>query len=182
MKVQVPVARRYARALFGLAADAQASAAMRADMAALGRAVEESPDLQRFLADTMLARAARERTIAALFQGRVQPLTWRFLRFLEAKQRLGLLGEIARAYEDDEEARSGVLRGALTAAIPLDEGRVQAVAAKASAKAGRPVVMAASTDPRLIGGFRLRIGDTVYDYSLAARLRLARAALAEGRG
>ncbi len=182
MKPQAPAARRYARALHGLAVANQAADQVRADLSALSRALADSPDLARFLGDYMVPSGSRARAMAALFESRVHALTWRFLRFLESKRRLSLLGDIARVYEADEETRSGVLRATLTAAIALDEGRVRTFTAQASRTAGRPVVLSTRTDTGLMGGFRVQIGDKVYDYSLAARLRLARAALAEGQG
>lgn len=182
MQLPAPAARRYARALYALAAQEQAADAVQADVAMLGRTLDASPELQRFSGDYLTPRGARERVLTALFAARVHALTWRFLRFLEAKQRLGLLDGIVRAYAADDESRRGVLRGAVTSAVALDAPRVTAIAARASVQTGRTVVLSARVDEALLGGFSVRVGDTVYDYSLAARLRMARAALAEGQG
>ena len=182
MHLPAPAARRYARALHALAVEEHAAEAVQADLAMLGRTLAASPELQRFSGDYLIPRTARDRVLTALFASRVQALTWRFLRFLEAKQRLGLLGGIAEASINDDESRRGMVRGAVTFAATLDESRVTAVAGLASARTGRTVVLSARVDKALLGGFSLRVGDTVYDYSLAARLRMARAALAEGQG
>jgi F-type H+-transporting ATPase subunit delta len=182
MPLPAPAARRYARALYAQAVQEQAAAAVQADLAMVGRELAASPDLRRFAGDYLISRSARARTLTALFASRVHGLTWRFLRFVETKQRLGLLAGIAQAYAADDEYRRGVVRGTLTSAVALDEDRVTAIAARTSARLGRAVRLSARVDDALLGGFSLRVGDTVYDYSLAARLRLARAALAEGQG
>ncbi len=182
MKPLAPVARRYARALYALAVDTQVTEAVRSDLASLRRSLHESPELAAFAGNYLVPHGLREKALSALFAGRVAPLTWRFVRFLESKRRLGLIDDMARAYEADEEARRGIVQGTVTAAIPLDAGRVQAVAQGASARTGKTVVLSSITDAAMLGGFRLQIGDTVYDYSLAARLRMARAALAKGQG
>lgn len=182
MHLQAPAARRYARALHALAVDEHVADAVQTDLAMLGRYLAASPDLQRFAGDYLIPCGARERVLTALFATRVQALTWRFMRFLESKQRVGLLAGIAQAYAADAESRRGVVRGVVTSAAALDEAHVTAIAARASTQTGHTVVLSAHVDPALLGGFSVRVGDTVYDYSLAARLRLARAALAEGRG
>lgn len=182
MKLLAPAACRYARALHALAAEAGLEDAVRRDLAGLRRSLAQSPDLVRFAANYLVPKGAREQTLRALFQGRVQDLTWRFLRFLESKQRLGILDQIAEVYEADEEERSGVVRGTVTSAVALDETRLRAVAERAAAQVGRTVTLTTLLDPSLLGGYRLQVGDTVYDYSLAARLRTARTALAEGQG
>jgi F-type H+-transporting ATPase subunit delta len=182
MRLPAPAARRYARALHALAVEEHVDDAVQADLAMLGRTLAGSPELQRFAGDYLIPRGARDRVLTALFASRVHPLLWRFLRFLEVKQRLGLIGGIAGAYAADDESRRGVVRGAVTSAAALDQPRVTAIAALASARTGRTVVMSAQVDDALLGGFSLRVGDTVYDYSLAARLRLARKALTEGQG
>lgn len=182
MKMQAPAARRYARALCALAQDAGARDAVRADLAALKRALDSSPELLRFSGNYLVPQGIRDQSLKQLFESRVQPLTWRFLRFLESKRRLGILGQIAAVYEDDEQARSGVVRGTVTTAVPLDDGRLVAVSGRASAKTGYTVTLSKVVDASLLGGFCLQVGDTVYDYSLAARLKAARMALAEGQG
>ena len=182
MKLLAPAARRYARALHSLAVEAEAGEAVRGDLALLRRALAGSPELVRFAGDYLVPHGARARALEALFQPRVQALTWRFLRFLESKRRLGILDEIAEVYEQDEEARSGVIRGTVTTAMALDESRLRAVAERAAVQIGQTVTLTAMLDGALLGGYRLLVGDTVYDYSLAARLRTARTALAEGQG
>lgn len=182
MKPLAPVARRYARALYALAVENQAADSVRADLASLRQALHDSPELAAFAGNYLVPHGLREQTLGALFANRVAPLTWRFLRFLESKRRLGLLDDMARAYEADEEARRGIVQGTVTAAIPLDAVCVQAVERGASARTGKTVILSSITDAAVLGGFRLQIGDTVYDYSLAARLRMARAALAKGQG
>ena len=182
MKPLAPVARRYARALYALAVDIQATEAVRDDLASLRRSLSESAELAAFAGNYLVPHGLRAEALKALFADRIAPLTWRFVRFLESKRRLGLLDDMARAYEADEQARRGIVQGTVTAAIPLDAIRVQAVEQGASVRTGKTVVLSSITDAAMLGGFRLQIGDTVYDYSLAARLRMARAALAKGQG
>ena len=75
--------------------------------------------------------------------------------------------------------RKGQLYVTLTSAIPLDEGLVEKVRQSASALVeaeGGRISFRTQEDRSLIGGCQLRIGDTIYDYSISNKLyRLGRA-------
>jgi F0F1-type ATP synthase delta subunit len=46
---------------------------------------------------------------------------------------------------------------------------------------GKPVDVTAAVDPRLLGGFRFRVDDKVYDYSVRGALDAMRAKLARAQ-
>jgi F-type H+-transporting ATPase subunit delta len=173
-------ARRYAQALFDLAAETGQQAAVRADVAALSRLIEDSPELTAFLAAHWLSARARSQTVEALFAGRLQPLTLRFVRFLDAKRRLALLGQVCVSFRDCDERSQGVLRGRLTAPFGMDAAEVATIQARLSARIRAEIRLTEDTDPQLLGGFRVQVVDTVYDLSLAARLRMMQAAWIQG--
>jgi F-type H+-transporting ATPase subunit delta len=57
-------------------------------------------------------------------------------------------------------------------AMAADEA--EGIAARAGRRIGKRVVLRTAEDPALLGGYRLQVGDKVYDLSLAARLRMLR--------
>ncbi len=170
-------ARRYAQALLSLALESDSEHRVAADMDLMARAPAGSPELTGFLRNTRLPRDVRRRTLEALFRNRVHPLTWKFLLLLESKRRLDLLPEIGAAFRSLDDARRGIARGELTAAARTADDAVNAMAARFSALLRKTVLLQQRENPALLGGCRVQVGDLVYDYSLAARLRLARQAL-----
>ena len=171
-------ARRYARALFDLAGETGAQEAVRVDLAALQDCIRQAPRLSGFLGDYLVPRKDRERILRELFAERVQPLTLRGLLFMERKRRLALLDDVCTSYREYDEERRGVLRGRLTSALPLAPEIVDGIDRRISDRVQAQVTLSADTDSRLLGGFRLRVGDMVYDLSVAARLQMLRAVLA----
>ncbi|MCC7519479.1 MAG: F0F1 ATP synthase subunit delta [Verrucomicrobiae bacterium] len=59
----------------------------------------------------------------------------------------------------------------IESAAPLPPECLAELQARVAARAGRPVESAASVNPALIGGLRLRLGSDVWDGSVAQRLR-----------
>ncbi len=69
--------------------------------------------------------------------------------------------------------RKDVLYVTLTSAFPLEQSLVDRIGAKATAlleAVGGKASYWVKTDPTLLGGFRLRVGDTIYDMTVADRL------------
>ena len=105
---------------------------------------------------------------------RLHSLTWQFVRFIESRRRLALLPDICASYGEQEDARQGILRARLGSAQPLATAERELLANRAAQKTGRRIEFQFVHAPELLGGYRLQIEDTVYDFSLAARLRLWR--------
>lgn len=180
MKLRSRAARRYAAALHDLATSALALGAVAADVAKVRGLLEESCELRVFIRNYLIPCELRRGALDEMFNDRVHPLVWRFMRFLESKRRLGLLEEICAEFQDLEEVRRGIVRGRLDSAFALPGETVGDMAAQAGRRMGKQVLLETKEDPGLLGGCRLQVGDTVYDFSLAARLRMVRQTMMAG--
>jgi F-type H+-transporting ATPase subunit delta len=180
MKLRSRAAHRYAAALHDLAKGAQALEAVSADVAKVRALLTESGELREFVRNYLIPSQFRSRAVQALFRDWVHPLTWRFLRFIESKRRFGLLAEMCAEFQDQEEIRKGIVRGRLDSAFALSPDTVDHMAVQVGRRMGKQVLLEMTENPDLLGGCRLQVGDTVYDYSLAARLRLVRQTMMAG--
>lgn len=166
--------RRYAQALFELAGEAGELDAVAADLQGIRRCFAVSGALVSFVNNSVLGRQRRMETLKALFAGRVDPLTWRFLAFLERKRRLPLLPAICACLEALREQAEGRVRVAARVAAPVDEDLRSLLAECVGRKLRKPVRLSAEHDPSLLGGFVFRSSDVVYDFSVAGALRTVR--------
>jgi F-type H+-transporting ATPase subunit delta len=167
-------ARRYAKALFDLAASAGQRDRVGSDMTALHRLIQTSPDFAAFLA---VPRARADQRLAVLDRavGSVlHPLSWRFLRYLVRKRRLNLLGAIATAYAELSDGADGIVPVTLTTAYPLGPSETAVIAERFSARTGLRPRIQTKADPALIGGFTLAHRDQIYDFSVAGALQQLR--------
>ena len=97
-----------------------------------------------------------------------------FLRILARRGRLELLRDIYRqvyALNNQQKNRIPVL---ITTASPLDETTATALCAKLRILVGGEPEIRTHVDPETIGGIIVRVGDTVYDASLATQLQNVR--------
>src|ERR1051326_8761271 len=103
------MAFRYAKALFEAARDAQAEEKVRQEIAKLGRAYRERPEVAEALSHPLLSvEEKKQRALAGT--GALSPLTDRFLDLLLAKKRAGLLPDVASLYEDLWEKTQKILK------------------------------------------------------------------------
>jgi F-type H+-transporting ATPase subunit delta len=179
--ISLRIAQRYARVIFDCARETGVLEAARADLDELNRLVRGSRALQAYLQGGNLSAARQRRTLAALFEGRVDPLIYRFLCFLERKRRLPVVAAICTEFRALCDRFDGIVRARLTTAYALDPPQIGAIAALVPLQARERVEMTAVQNAALRGGFHLQVGDVLYDYSVAGHLQRIRRELLAGR-
>ncbi|QEH34077.1 ATP synthase subunit delta [Aquisphaera giovannonii] len=176
------VVRQYAEALIGAAtADGSADRAVE-ELEAIDREVLAAhPAFARTLSSGRVPAAEKDRILRELFEGHVGAVVSRFLRVLNRHGRLGLLSPIAaeaRRIWDKRHRRVPVF---VRTAVPLDDGRREALARRLAEMTGATPIMNVTTDPSLIGGLVVQVGDQVVDASVRNRLEQLRQRLIEGK-
>jgi F-type H+-transporting ATPase subunit delta len=163
-------ARRYAQALYSIAADSNTLDAWLNDLKALNTVLGD-PSLVSMLEDPKLTEAERDKAVGdGLAKVKIGPLALNFVKLLVRRQRLGLLPRILQEYQAFYNRARGIVVAEVVTATPLDEARRRKVAADLSRMTGKSVELVAREDPRIMGGLIARIGDELIDVSVASRL------------
>jgi len=174
--------RQYADALLGAAEKEGGVEAALADLDAFrDEVLEPNPKFAAVLASSRVPAAEKDRILTELLEGRTSDLTLRYLRVLNRHDRLGLLGPIAVEARRLWDERHRRIPARVTAAAPLDEGQIEELTKRLAAMTASTPVLEVSTDPSLIGGLVVQIGDQVYDASVKNRLEQVRKRLIEGK-
>ena len=171
------LAQVYARSLYDLAEDAGG----RDKILEIAEELEQILELTRqdsqfgeFIASPIIDTGQRANALRAIFSDRVTDLTLRFLLVLNAKQRLSHLSMIVAAYDHLVQEAFGRVEVDVFTPAPLGEEQVEVVRQRIQAALGKEPVVHAYTDPTMLGGLKLRIGDQLIDGSVAGRLRRMR--------
>lgn len=162
---------RYASALFELASEQNAVAAVEQDLGALRQALTESADLVALIRNPQIGRGEAARVmegVAGLLK--LSPLTNQFLGVLAQSRRLAVLPEVVRAFASIAAASRGEVKAQVTSAHPLSATQLKALAAKLKEREGKDVTLSATVDPAILGGLVVRIGSTQIDSSIRTRL------------
>jgi F-type H+-transporting ATPase subunit delta len=165
-------AKRYAKALFDLARQTGETDSIRRDIDKLQELMNSMPDLSSFMRNYMLPRATRTITIDEIFSGMVNLLTFQFISLLEEKKRCGILAQVCVAFVDLHDRMLGMVKGRITTPVQLEKSDIEAVTSYARTKTEGQLLLSTVVDPSLLGGFKLRLGDVVYDASVSAQLHM----------
>ena len=166
------VARRYAKALFGLAVERGRVEAWSDALGSLAKVLKGAPDLAETLANPVHTRDERRRPRAEARRGpaaragaREPPAPPRRPKSPRPAPRTcsARFGELA-------DAHLGRLRARLTSAVALDPGRADALAGRLSDMTRATVLLERSVEPALLGGVVAQVGSLVYDGSVRTQL------------
>ena len=164
------VSRRYGAALYDFAGAQNARDAVRADCSAIGRLFCDSSEFAAFVLDPTIPLREAENTIVALFEGKADAVTLQFLRFLVSKRRLDQLPAVCEVYEQQVCEELGILKVHVTAAHELTDVQLMEMKQKLHDRYQKEIDANVSVEPALIGGFKIKVGDHIRDFSIATQL------------
>ena len=165
------VAAVYAKALLGASEKAGQTATVLAELDALvDDVLDPQPRLEALFASQLVGAHDKEGLIDRVFAPRLSQLTADFLKVLARHGRLGLVRAIRREAQAQYDVLRGRVRIAVQTATPLPDAQSQRLAAQLQKMLSAEPLLEASVEPSLIGGLVLRMGDTVYDGSVARQL------------
>ncbi len=175
------VARNYAEALRDLALRHEAVVAYGGLLDAVAGAVAAEPRVAAALASPRVTKQRKKRLLRDGLAGHAPGPFVAYLESLVQRGRQGMLPEIAREYEELVDQHLGRVHASVTTAHEVDEPAAREIAAALARLAGREVLPHFRTDPSLLGGLIVRVGDRVLDGSLRRRLLQLRFSMLHAR-
>jgi F-type H+-transporting ATPase subunit delta len=169
------VASIYAKAFLAAAQKSGSVANLVEELETVVReALDPSPRLEQLFASALISGEEKEKILERLFASRISPVLLDFLKVIAHHGRLDILRSIQHEVARLHDEGSGRVRVQLSTATPLDDALAGRMAAALGKFLGGEPKIEPAVDPALIGGVVLRVGDTVYDGSVARQLRQAR--------
>jgi len=161
----------YAQALIG-SADSAGVADEVVDQ--LGRFVDDylakSPQLASAFASPRIDEFEKGRVIDRLLVGEFHPVLINFLKIMARRGRLGYVAAVRVAADSLRDELLGRIVAEVRTAVPLDESLRQTVLGRIAQATSKEVRLVEVVDDRLVGGMVIRIGDTIFDGSVANQI------------
>jgi len=173
------LARTYATAFLNAAASVGVSDALEEFQSFVNDVLAASPEFESILLSGIVSDTQKVELIDRVLAGQASDLFNNFLRVLAQHGRLELLPTILEQSQQLHEQQSGRGRVTLTAARELTDAARDEIYSRLNAALPFDPILETETDPSLLGGLVIRIGDTVYDSSVRTRLKQLRARLRE---
>lgn len=170
------VARRYAKALFDVTQSVGDPQAWVSALEAVASALSD-PDLADTLRSPQLSTEQKMAAVTEAFPdlpSELRNLVWLLIQ----RRRLDILPGVAAAFSSLVDDMLGRTEAQVVTARTLSTDELMAIGDHLKVRTGRTVKLQTSTDPALIGGIVIRIGDELIDASVATRLERLRQRLA----
>ncbi len=172
------IASVYAQSLIEVCDKAGGNAVAEActsELRELAELIRADKRFAEFLRSPIIGDSLRNASLARIIKGRVSDLVYRFVMVLASHGRAGRIDDVADAFEALMQARFGRIEVDL---FTLDGKASPEVIATVKARVkeafSKDAVLHQYSDPSMIGGVKLRIGDQLIDASIATQLRSMR--------
>lgn len=169
------VADVYAEAFLGAAENAGRTEELLAEFDSfLTDVLDTFPMLEQVLRSRLVSADDKASLLDRVLQSQASPIFLNFLKIVARHERLDLLRVIHRQTHEQYNRLRGRVRVDVTTATPVPEELAQRIAQSLAKIVGGEPVLQRTVDPDLIGGIVVRVGDTVYDASVANQLKQLR--------
>lgn len=174
------IGRVYAEAFLGAAeTSGSADAAVGELEAVVAEVIDANPKFAEAVGSAFLSHEDRTGLIDRVLGGRVSPVVVNTLKVLSQHDRMPVLRTVAKQARGLFDQRAGRVPVQVTSAVELTPEMASNIEASLKQKLGGEPVLSLATDPELIGGLTIRVGDTIYDGSVRTVFDKARKAMIE---
>ena len=165
------VAKRYAKALYGLAEDKGQIEIVNMDLELIDSVLRNSEDLHMSLDNPVLSESRKLAICLDVFSANVSDIIKTFLNFLSEKNRLSILADICLEYFSIYKEKSGIVEAKVYSAVSLLDTQKEKITESLSRISGKKVLIQEESDKTLMGGIAVRLGDEVFDSTISSKLR-----------
>jgi F-type H+-transporting ATPase subunit delta len=165
------IASRYAAAIFELAKDGKALATLEKDIDALDAALDTSADLRTMISSPLILREDQEKAIEAIAAKMgLSTLARNALGLMATKRRLFVLPQLIAQLRERIATEKGEVTAEVVSAVALTKEQTASLIATLKKRVGKDVKLKTTVDESLIGGLVVKLGSTMIDTSIRAKL------------
>ncbi len=163
-------ANRYAQALFDLCKENSWLEIVYEDFKNLYNLLDIEEGFEELLQNSFLSHQNRLDILKSLFEGKLDDVTYRIVVFLEEKKHLNMLRAIIKLFINSYLEYKNIIRITIISSVYLNTQQINAISHHLKLKFRKEIEPELVIDPALLGGFKIRIGDIIYDYSIQTQL------------
>lgn len=172
------IARRYAKAALEMAIERQLDDVVAQDLESIETLGASSADFRAMMRSPIIDAQIKISVLKEALGATINPLTMEFLRLIIEKGRGDVWREIVMEYRALLDDRKNIERVRITSAVALGEEERSRIEAALVARLGKTVIATYDTDPAILGGAVIHVGDEVLDGSIRHQLHVLKDKLA----
>ena len=173
------IATRYAKALMQLATEKDILEQVSRDMELVYNGITSSKELRTVLKSPVIKTEKKQTILTNIFGKKISVVSSDFIRFIVDKNREDLIHEILKRFKELYNLRINRVEAEVVSSIDLTNHQKEELYSSLVEYTQKEVLLNYSLDESLIGGFIVKINDTVLDASIKQQLSKLRKKLFE---
>jgi len=173
------IATRYANALMQLATEKEILEQVSNDMEIIYDGISSSKELRTILKSPVIKTDKKQSILTKIFDNKISDVSSEFIQFILKKNREELIHEIIKRFRELYNLKINRVEAEVISSIELTEQQKKELHSSLIAYTQKEVLLNFSLDESLIGGFIVKINDTVLDSSVKQQLGKLRKKLFE---
>ena len=163
------IASVYARSLFEVAQEQNKLDAVRDQLGEFADALDSNQEMQVFFFSPYFSTPEKVDGLDNVVTG-AEPILQNFLKLLIEKSRMPAVFRVRRTYDELWQLENKLLPVEITSAIELDKKTVKQIGDRIGEETGQKIELSERVDPDILGGLIVRVGNSIIDASIRARL------------
>ncbi len=163
------IADVYGRSLFDVASEHDKTDLLREQLGQFADALQDNRDLQIFFFSPYFSTPEKEEGLDRVVTD-PDPILKNFLRLLIEKHRMPAVFRVRRTFDELWQRENKLLPVEVTSAIELDKNTVKQIGDRIGEETGQKIELSERVDPDILGGLIVRVGNSIIDSSIRARL------------
>jgi F-type H+-transporting ATPase subunit delta len=163
------IATVYARSLFEVAQEQGKLDDVRDQLGEFADTLDANQEMQVFFFSPYFSTQEKEEGLDKVVTG-AEPTVLNFLKLLIEKHRMPAVFRIRRELDELWRHENKRLRVEVTSAIELDKKTVKQIGDRIAEETGQKIELSEHVEPDILGGLVVRVGNSIIDASIRARL------------
>ena len=172
------IAQVYARSLFEVATEHDKLDVVRDQLAEFAEALDASHELQMFFFSPYFSTQEKEEGLDKVVSD-ADPIFLNFLKLLIEKHRMPAVFRVRRTFDELWREENKLLPVEITSAVELDKQTVKQIGDRIGEQTDQKIDLSARVEPDILGGIVVRVGNSIIDASIRARLEQLRKQVAK---
>jgi len=163
------IASVYARSLFEVALEQGKLDDVRDQLGEFADALDSDQQMQVFFFSPYFSTPEKVEGLDKVVTG-AEPILQNFLKLLIEKSRMPAVFRVRRTLDELWQRENKLLPVEITSAIELDKTTVKHIGDRIGEETGQKIELSERVDPDILGGLIVRVGNSIIDSSIRARL------------
>jgi F-type H+-transporting ATPase subunit delta len=168
------VSTRYAESLLDSAIQKNLLDVISNDIDFVSSVLKQNPKLTRMLENPIIKSELKSSVLKEVFEKKINYETMEFLLFIIKKKREEILSSIVEKFKDLRDLKLGFVNIDVTVASEFSDLQKNELQSKLEKMLKRKARMNFRVDEKILGGFVVQAGDTIYNASIKHQLDLLR--------